>query len=241
MIKPAKSNRTLAHTAYDRLRADLLACRLVPGEAIKIKEISLLLGTNPIAIREALSKLTAEGLVTAEAQKGFRAAPISETELRDLTAVRVEIECICLRLAMEAGDVEWETGIVAALHRLLRGPVRVVDVSMHTGDEWIEYHRLFHDALAQACGSPLLLGFRAKLFDQAERYRVLSAPYAASERDLDSEHKELAEAALSRNLPVAMELMSRHLRMTADILLDNNAPFRVAAAPAVGGLLQAID
>src|SRR5271157_1164652 len=54
------------------------------------------LGSEPGAVREALSRLSAEGLVIAESQKGYRVAPLSADELLDLTEARVEIERIAL-------------------------------------------------------------------------------------------------------------------------------------------------
>jgi DNA-binding GntR family transcriptional regulator len=224
VAKQTKPNQTLANAAYERLRADLLACRLAPGEASKINEISALFGTNPIAVREALSKLSSEGLVIAEPQKGFRATPISADELRDLTRVRTEIENLCLRMAIEAGDVNWESGIVAALHRLLRTPVRVPGDHDRNNDAWAVNHRLFHEALTSGCNSPLLLDFRATLFARSERYRRLSIPLAAFERDLDAEHKHIADATLAHDIARTTKLMASHLQTTTDILLMNQPP-----------------
>ncbi len=225
MASIRKTASTLADAAYERLRADLLACRLVPGEAIKINEISLLLETNPIAVREALSKLTAEGLVTSEAQKGFRAAPISEADLRDLTAARTEIECVCLRMAIESGNVEWESGIVAALHRLVRTPVQAAGDPRRNNDDWVEQHRLFHAALAGACKNRVLLEVRAGLFAKSERYRRLSVPMAAFDRDLDGEHTALANAAITRDIAAATRLMAGHLSHTANIVCGKHFAF----------------
>jgi DNA-binding GntR family transcriptional regulator len=215
-------NATLADIAYGKLRADLLACRIAPGAAIRINEASATLGINTIAVREALSKLTSEGLVTAEAQKGFRAAPISAVELRDLTRARIEIECLCLRISIENGNVEWETGIVAALHRLLRTAVCVSDDPKRNNDDWVVNHRLFHEALANGCGNPLLLEFRAMLFAKAERYRRLSVPLASFDRNLDLEHKQLADAVLARDVSLAANLIAAHLQTTANIVLLND-------------------
>jgi DNA-binding GntR family transcriptional regulator len=219
--KLPKPNLTLANAAYERLRADLLTCRLAPGEAIKINEISSLIGTNPIAVREALSKLSSEGLVIAEPQKGFRATPISADELRDLTRVRIEIENICLRMAIETGDVNWESGIVAALHRLQRAALRDPDDHDLNNETWVADHLIFHEALTNGCDSPLLLDFRATLFARSERYRRLSIPLAAFERDLNMEHKNIADAVLARDTPGATKLMAEHLQATTDSLLMN--------------------
>jgi DNA-binding GntR family transcriptional regulator len=222
MTKATKANTTLANAAYDRLRADLLSCRLAPGEPIKINELSVTLGTNPIAIREALSKLTSEGLVTSEAQKGFRAAPISAGQLRDLTRVRIEIECLCLKSAIANGDIVWETGIVGALHGLLRTPMRAAGDPQRNSDDWAASHARFHEALVKGCDSPLLLGFRATLFAQSERYRRLSVPLAEFDRDLDGEHRDIANAAVARDSEKAAMFMTVHLQTTANILLKSS-------------------
>jgi DNA-binding GntR family transcriptional regulator len=223
MTKTRKPAVTLASAAYDKLQTDLLACRLFPGEPIKINEISAVLGTNPIAVREALAKLSSEGLVTAEPQKGFRAASISLEELHDLTRVRTEIECICLRSAIANGNVDWETGIVAALHRLFRTPMRVADDPRRISDTWAETHAQYHEALVKGCDSPLFLGIRGMLYAQSERYRRLLVPQADMERELAEEHREMAEAALSRDAEKATALMTKHLKKTTDILLGGAA------------------
>ncbi len=83
------------------------------------------LGFSPGAVREALSRLAAEKWTVATAQKGYSVTPVSIAELRDLTRTRITIEQICLRSAIAHGDVEWETSIVAAYHRLHRVPMQI--------------------------------------------------------------------------------------------------------------------
>src|SRR6201999_1825607 len=79
----------LTQLAHDRLRADLLACRLKPGERLIINQLCQYLDVSLGAVREALSRLSSEGLVIAEPQRGFRVAPISAEDLKDLTAARL--------------------------------------------------------------------------------------------------------------------------------------------------------
>src|SRR5580698_7723981 len=107
---------SLTQTAYERLRADLLSCKLKPDEQLKISQLCEQLGVSLGAVREALSRLTSEGLIISEPQRGFRAAPISAGDLEDLTLARVELETLCLRRAIAYGDLAWETGLVAAAH-----------------------------------------------------------------------------------------------------------------------------
>ena len=106
--------RSLTEHAYEALRADILSCRLRPGLRLKIAELCERLGVSLGAVREALAKLTAEGLVIAEAQRGFRVAPVSSADLTDITRTRIDIESMCLARAIAVGGIEWEAGIVAA-------------------------------------------------------------------------------------------------------------------------------
>ncbi|HWA45614.1 MAG TPA: FCD domain-containing protein [Hypericibacter adhaerens] len=209
----------LTQGAYEQLRADLLACRILPGSRLKIQELCNRLSVSLGAIREALSRLTSEGLVVAEPQRGFRAAPISEADLQDLTKVRIEIESLCLRRAIEVGDVDWEARLVAAFHRLSRTPERVEADPARSSDEWAEAHAAFHTALADGCDSPWLLRLRRQLYDQSERYRRLSVPLTTRTRNIGAEHQAIVDATLARDADKAVALLSAHLSATTRILL----------------------
>ena len=131
----------LTQGAYERLRADLLSCRIPPGARLKIQDLCQRLSVSLGAIREALSRLTSDGLVIAEPQRGFRAAPISPEDLQDLTKVRIEIDSLCLRQAIARGNVDWEARLVAAFHRLSRTPERAPDDPARASDDWAAAHR----------------------------------------------------------------------------------------------------
>lgn len=210
--------RSLTENAYTVLRADILACRLVPGARLKIAELCERLDVSLGAVREALSRLSAEGLVEAEAQKGFRVAPVSAADLDDLTQTRTEIETSCLRRAIAHGGVEWETRIVGAMHRLSRTPERVAGDERRVSDAWAAAHSDFHFALVAACDSTWLLRLERLLSTQAERYRRLSVPIAPRARDLDAEHRALMDAVLARKADLACALLSEHFAATAAIV-----------------------
>jgi DNA-binding GntR family transcriptional regulator len=218
---PRDANGTsLTQTAYERLRGDLLACRLEPGARLRMGDLCRSLEVGLSAVREALSRLTAEGLVVAEPQRGFRVTPISADELRDLTAVRLEIEALCVRRAVAKGNLSWEAQLVAAFHRLSRTPERTAEDPERLSEEWVEAHGAFHLALVAACDSAWLLRLREMLYSQSERYRRLSFPLAEVKRDLNREHGAIMDAALARDADRAVALMSEHLELTMRILLD---------------------
>jgi DNA-binding GntR family transcriptional regulator len=213
------SSSSLTQGAYEALRGDLLACRILPGSRLKIQELCSRLSVSLGAIREALSRLTSEGLVVAEPQRGFRAAPISAADLRDLTMVRVEVESLCLKRAIEIGDVNWESRLVAAFHRLSRTPERAPADPIRSNDEWAEAHAAFHLALVEGCDSPWLLRLHSQLYDQSERYRRLSIPLAKQERNVGQEHLRILDATLKRDAKKAVALLTAHLTATTNILL----------------------
>ena len=222
---------SLTQSVYEQLRADLLACRLRPGDRLKISDLCGSLGVNLGAVREALSRLTAEGLVVSEPQRGFRVAPISAPELKDLTEVRIEVEARCLRRAIREGDVAWETAIVAAHHVLTRLPEREPEDPDRVSEAWALAHAAFHRALVAGCGSPWLLRLRDALYDQSERYRRLSVPLSCAGRDLGREHRDIMDAAVARQEDRACALLTAHFQATTMILLQAEAWARPAAPP----------
>lgn len=224
MPAPPSSGSSLTEDVYERLRADLLSCRILPDTHLRIAELCTRFGVSLSAVREALARLTAEQLVVARPQRGFRVAPISTAELCDVTQVRTRIECACLELAITHGDLDWETDLVAALHRLSRTPESDPGGLPRMNEGWAAAHSAFHDGLASGCNSPWMLRLRRMLYDQSERYRRLSVPLADHGRDVQGEHRAIVEAAIARDAPRATSLLSEHLAHTTRILLQQSWP-----------------
>ena len=223
MDKRANLDQSVTQTdaAYAALHDDILSCRMVPGSKIIISETALRYGFSPGAVREALSRLSAERLTVATAQKGYSVAEVSAVELKDLTRTRITIEQHCLRSAITHGDVEWETSIVAAFHRMHRIPLYVPGEPTRLNPDWAAAHTTFHSALAAGCNSPWMLTLRAMLYSQTERYRHFSVALAREERDIDSEHKAIMDACLVRDADLVASLMHDHLTKTSEIVLGS--------------------
>ena len=236
------SNLTLTQDVYQRLRADLLSCRLVPGDKLRIDDLCQRLSAGSSAVREALSRLASDGLVAAEPQRGFRVMPLNLDELRDLTNTRCQIEALCIASSVLKGDVEWETTLIAGLHRLSRTPVQADGDPRRYSEAFGVAHTAFHEAVVGACDSRWLLNLRQLLSTQQERYRWLSWPLAKKKRDLAKEHAAIAKAALDRDAPLTVALMTEHLQTTARIILEAaTAADPLGAAPTGSRLLSAAE
>ncbi len=212
---------TQTEHVYRRLRTDILNGRITPGARIRMNEITGEHDVSLGAVREALSRLAAEHMVVAAAQRGYTVAILSSDELNDLTHTRIELEQICLRASIENGDTDWEATLISALYRLQR--LSEVEPSDHSrmSEKWSKAHSEFHYALVAGCTSAWMHRFRASLYLQAERYRHLSVPLRTADRDVTGEHQALCDAALTRNAAAACELMREHLLKTTEILLDS--------------------
>lgn len=210
---------TQADIACDTVRSEILDGTLPPGVKLNIKALEARIGVSLGAIREGLSRLSVEGMVVAEARRGYRVASVSREELLDLTRTRVEIESLCLAQATEHGNVEWESRIVAAVHRMERLQDTSDAVEPRSTVPWNEAHAEFHEALVSACPSEWLLRLRMLLYKQSERYRLLSVPLDTDYRDVRQEHRDLSDAVLRRDQKATRELLEAHLFATTKIIL----------------------
>src|SRR3954469_11395404 len=83
---------TLSERAAALIQRDILTGRLAPGARLGIMDLAQGYGMGATPVREGLSRLVARQLVIALGQRGFRVAPVSESDLRDITRMRVVVE-----------------------------------------------------------------------------------------------------------------------------------------------------
>ncbi len=171
--KASKEEATVVAMLASALRRDISFGALAPDEKLKIEQLRQRYGGSNHSMRETLRLLSAEGLVEATAQRGFRVASATEDDLRDILMIRSEIEKIGLGLAIEHGDVAWEGRVMAAHHALRRAEEAVrSDPDDLTALEWDKASCVFFASLIEASGSPRLIGLQQKFFDQSRRYRL---------------------------------------------------------------------
>jgi DNA-binding GntR family transcriptional regulator len=211
---------TLTSSVYEQLRADLVSGHYKPGERLGADALRQRFETGASPIREALNRLLAEGFVAQEEQKGFRVAPVSEAELRELVMARCWIDgaaiAQAIALAGQQGNTQWEESLVLALHRLSRLK-RVPDDGAKRNVEWEKLHRAFHTTLVEGCGSRWMVRISEQLFDAAERYRLLAANDVPERNELD-EHRAIVDACLQHRAQDIPALLYQHYERTFDAI-----------------------
>jgi len=212
---------TQASSVYDRLQADILSGKLQPGLKLRLKDLIEMYETGNSPLREALNRLSANGMVVREENRGFRVPLASANELMDLTRTRCWLEEIALRESIANGDSAWEERIVLAYHRLTRAAQSKKESTMTTATEWEDHHREFHLVLISACDSSILMGFCAELHKRSFRYRNLAEVVEYRDSHELDEHEELQRAVLDRDAEKAVELLKKHYTVTSEILVDS--------------------
>src|SRR5690606_10705256 len=139
-------------------------------------------------------------------------------EFLDLNRARIAIETAALRLSIELRGEEWEAGVVAAAYSLEKQDQLLIRGALQDFDRWEQLNVRFHTALVSACGSRWLLKHRGVLQEQCERYRRTSVYHARLQRNLLEEHREIARAALARDVETACRLVEEHFNSTASHL-----------------------
>jgi DNA-binding GntR family transcriptional regulator len=210
---------TRAEGVYRRLRADILGGQLVPGQRLKFPELSERYQASVGATREALTRLAADGFVTTRAHQGYLVTPLSHEDLAELTRARVELESLVLRLSVQEGDMRWEADAVAAHHVLDRTPLH--DATGNPNPAWSAAHTSFHSALLAGCTNNRLLSTATALRQEAELYVQWSvSSVVEADRDIRAEHRDLLDAATSRDAARAEELLRDHIAHTAQLLIS---------------------
>jgi GntR family carbon starvation induced transcriptional regulator len=203
---------TMSESVYENLRAEILAGTLPPLQKLRAEELAARLGTSASPMREALSRLAGEGLVVGKGQRGYWVAPISVKEFNEITQLRLLIEARALRDSIEAGDMDWEGRVVAAYHRLSRIEMTLDTHHASNAREWERENRRYHTELISACPSDWLKRLTSTLYDHSERYRCLvvaTKPIPAAVTS--SEHKNILDAALARDVERATMTLSLHI------------------------------
>jgi len=214
--------RRTSADAYEFLRQELLHGALMPGDRLRVANLNerYRLGLSPI--REALMRLTSEGLVSWESYRGARVPDDNLEEFRDMIRTRREIERLCLTKAIALGDANWEAEIVRSFHVMSRTPFPDPSDSRETIANWERRHRQFHYALVAACDSAWLLQFWNTLADQSERYRKLRLFRTGTDKtrqlDAQRDHEMIMKAVIDRDVAVSTDLMDKHLIQTENTI-----------------------
>lgn len=220
---PPNEAVTKATEIYYEIYASIRSGDLKPGEKLPLERLKDTFRTSMSPCREALARLVGEGFVLTEGKKGFHVREISTEDFKSLLELRNDIEIKALKKSIEKRTVGWEARLVAR-HYLL-SQKDSVNFTKKTDLELREIeHRSFHLVLLSECDSFWLLRFYEQLSSHIERYCRIVLPTALREpvilKEIDLEHKQLLDFAITGKTDKAIKLLSKHRKRTSTQILE---------------------
>lgn len=215
----AASAETLATAAYRQIRQDIIAGALSPGQKLRMAQMCERYGIGLSPMREALSRLGKEGLVLQSDRRGFFVTDVNREDLDELIRSRCLLYEVAVRESVKNGDTAWEDAVILSFHRLESATQKEIGGENSNG-EYEFWHRRFHTALISACRSRSIIGYCEQLFDQSERYRIMSRS-SKFLRDVSGEHRDIMTAVLKRDIDLSTRLLLEHIKKTGELFLDS--------------------
>ncbi|MFJ9033020.1 GntR family transcriptional regulator [Streptomyces sp. NPDC102274] len=193
--------------AYAELRGRILSGDLPAGSRLAQYELAESLGMSITPLREAIRRLSSEGLVDVETHRDVRVSSMNSDEARQLFEVRLSLDPTAAELAAVRRTDEDIAAMRAAVGRLL-------PVTRQWGEEALTAHRTFHQALYRASHNDVLIGLLDDLWDKSDRYRRLGLELPPGDeprtRDLQ-EHHRLVALIVDGQAAQAAQLMCDHI------------------------------
>jgi DNA-binding GntR family transcriptional regulator len=199
---------------YTKIRNMIIGGTLKPGDAINEVAIAEALGVSRTPVREAVKRISDEGLVKVLAQTGTFVAPISRADLEGAYFIRRALEMESARLAAEKltadGSELLESNLEA--HRLALSRRRFAHA--------IQLDDVFHRTIADICGFPVIWRAIDISKAQMDRGRYLALPKAGSGDQTIAQHEVIFEALKRHDASGAALAMERHLETSFRNALD---------------------
>jgi DNA-binding GntR family transcriptional regulator len=211
--------------AYAEVRSRILTGELEPGSVISQARLANELGVSTTPLREAIRRLAAEGMILLEAHRDARVTAVSAPEAKHLYEVRESVDPLAAGLAAQRRSEEDLARMSNALDALtpLRGAATL---------DSLMAHREFHRSIYRASDNPILIDMLEKLWDKADRYRLIGLRTTSDSADdnarVSAEHKELLDAVQAQDAPRAQLIMRKHITHSlgrrAITALEESAP-----------------
>lgn len=212
---PAVGRVRVSDNVSTYLRELIMSGQLRGGEPIRVQHLAKRLDVSITPIRESLLELWAEGLVDRAPRRGYRVAPLSESDIADVFAANSLLAGeLAARAALRISDDALAE--LTDLQKQLRAAAKRSEYA-----EMDELNQRFHRTINHAAASPKLSWFIRRTSHYALRWTwptVRSWP-----RSLIQDHRPLVQALRAHDPDAARASMQRHITHSGELLIDHLA------------------
>jgi DNA-binding GntR family transcriptional regulator len=207
--------QSLSAAVIERLRDKILSGELREGEQLRQDAIASEFQISRIPVREALSHLAAEGLITIVANRGAVVSALSPDEIIEMFETRAVLECYMLRCAipnMKKEDLQMAEDILGHYQQSLEK-----DSEMKS---WGQWNWDFHSALYAPANRPVMLSFLKTLNINCDRYTRLHLVFTRDLHRAGQAHRELLDASKTKNPEIAARELWKHITEAGEYLKE---------------------
>ena len=219
-VRPAAASRrngrpraaTAAWRIYSDLRTELVSLQRRPGEAVSETEIALAYGVSRTPVREAILKLSDEGLLEIFPQSGIFVSRIPVAALPEAIIIRKALEETTAGLAAQRAT----SSQILILHSILQRQREANAAG--DGDAFHHADEMFHAGIAEVAGHPGIWKLIQQVKVHVDRYRRLTLPQEGRIEKVIAEHAPILDAIEAHDPAAAGTAMAFHLeRLLSDI------------------------
>lgn len=201
---------TLGESVYQQLRLRIVEGRLLPGSRVSLRSLAESVGVSTMPTREALKRLSAEGLVEFD-RRSVTITTLTAEEIRELFTIRLALESIATEWALPRFDAERSGRLRAVLDQMTAPGL--------TPPEWRELNREFHQTFYSGGRSRYLLDLIHNMWDRLQPYMAIYVSDVPDFEKADRQHEHMYQLMVAGDLDGLLAATREHLNHTAETII----------------------
>jgi DNA-binding GntR family transcriptional regulator len=203
----------LSRIIYEWLREAILTSKLPPGQVLRQEELAARFNSSRVPLREALSRLEAEGLVVLRPRRGFAVISLDSSELLELLQLRVVIEEHAGYVATLARTEKDVRALESPLRAMGKLPTKNPTEAQR--EQWSRWNRRFHEILIASSGRRQLRQVSSNLQAKIEPFIRLEIAMGQEMAEAQGDHEAIFSAFREGDPGAVAGLCRRHCERTA--------------------------
>ncbi|MGI6678136.1 MAG: GntR family transcriptional regulator [Dehalobacterium sp.] len=208
-----ESYKPLRDIVFETIREAIISGYFRPGERLMEVQLAEEMGVSRTPVREAIRKLELEGFLEIVPRKGAYVAGISLKDISDVFEIRASMESLAAGLAAQR-ITEDELNSLKEMLASFEASADHSDLKdiVHTDSD-------FHDIIYKASRNERLIPIINNLREQIQRYRATSLASPGRIKITVEEHRKMVQAISERNVDLAQNLASAHIKNARESML----------------------
>lgn len=188
---------------YDYIKDSILNGKYSPGEKLNPKDLALLMDVSPVPVRDAINKLSTEGLIKVIPHIGATVADINQSEVEEIHLIRTELECLAIKLSINHIAAERYN----KLEKILDDSERAMKSEKY--DKYKKLNKQFHYGIYADSPYQLLVEIIMQLYNKLQMVSHFPWTEERAVQNLN-DHRLILAALKDRDAELVCKILKRH-------------------------------